>query len=60
MQVTRNRIETMVGPRQWFMGAVSVDAVAAPSGASRLSRSVWCHGPAPGDQAARARGMREA
>src|SRR4030081_122691 len=39
MQVTRNSIETMTGPREWFTGAVYVDSVAAPSGPSRLSAS---------------------
>ena len=39
MQVTRNSIETMPGPSEWFIGAVFVDAVAAPSDPSRLSAS---------------------
>ena len=39
MQVTRNSIETMTGPSEWFTGAVYVDSVAAPSGPSRLSAS---------------------
>ena len=39
MQITRNTVETMVGPREWFTGAVYVDAVAAPSGPSRLQAS---------------------
>ena len=39
MQITRNGVETMAGPSDWFTGAVYVDAVAAPSGASRLSAS---------------------
>ena len=37
MQITRNSIETMPGPSDWFTGTVFVDAVAAPSGQSRLS-----------------------
>ena len=37
MQVTRNSIETMTGPSEWFTGAVYVDSVAAPSGTSRLA-----------------------
>jgi len=37
MQITRNSIETMAGPSDWFTGTVLVDAVAAPSGQSRLS-----------------------
>jgi len=39
MQITRNSTETMAGPSDWFTGAVFVDTVAAPSGASRLSAS---------------------
>lgn len=39
MQVTRNSTETMTGPRDWFTGAVFVDAVAAPSGSSYVSAS---------------------
>jgi quercetin dioxygenase-like cupin family protein len=39
MQITRNSPETMIGPGEWFTGAVFVDAVAAPSGSSRLSAS---------------------
>jgi quercetin dioxygenase-like cupin family protein len=39
VQITRNAIETTVGPSGWFTGAVYVDAVAAPSGPSRLQAS---------------------
>jgi quercetin dioxygenase-like cupin family protein len=39
MQLTRNTTQTMIGPGEWFTGAVYVDAVATPSGASRLSAS---------------------
>jgi len=39
MQITRNSIATNAGPGDWFTGAVFVDTVAAPSGASRLSAS---------------------
>ena len=39
MQITRNTSETAAGPSDWFTGAVYVDTVAAPSGASRLSAS---------------------
>src|SRR5512132_3460904 len=39
MQVTRNVVVTMQGPSDWFTGAVYIDAVAAPSGSSRLSAS---------------------
>jgi quercetin dioxygenase-like cupin family protein len=39
MQLTRNGAETAAGPSEWFTGAVYIDAVAAPTGASRLSAS---------------------
>jgi quercetin dioxygenase-like cupin family protein len=39
MQITKNSVETMIGPIEWFTGAVYVDAVAMPSGQSRLSAS---------------------
>jgi quercetin dioxygenase-like cupin family protein len=39
MQVTRNAVETMAGPSDWFTGAVFVDAVAAPAASSRVSAS---------------------
>src|SRR3982074_1803025 len=39
MQVTRNSINTMAGPSEWFTGTVDIDTVAAPSGGSRLSAS---------------------
>ena len=39
MQITRNGSETASGPRDWFTGAVYVDAVAAPAGGSRVSAS---------------------
>ena len=39
MQITKNSIATMARPSAWFTGAVYVDAVATPSGASRLSAS---------------------
>ena len=39
MQITRNSLETTRGPRDWFTGAVYIDAVAAPSGASHVSAS---------------------
>src|SRR5689334_24153009 len=39
MQITKNAIETMAGPREWFTGTVYIDAVATPSAASRLSAS---------------------
>ena len=37
MEITRNSIETGRGPAEWFTGAVYIDAVATPSGDSRLS-----------------------
>ena len=40
MQITRNTTgETAAGPSEWFTGSVFIDAVAAPSGTSRLSAS---------------------
>jgi quercetin dioxygenase-like cupin family protein len=39
MEITRNSIETMTGPGEWFTGAVYVDAVAAPSHGSRAQAS---------------------
>jgi quercetin dioxygenase-like cupin family protein len=39
VQITKNSVETMAGPSEWFTGAVYVDTVAAPSQGSRLSAS---------------------
>jgi quercetin dioxygenase-like cupin family protein len=39
MQVTRNSIETVSGPGEWFTGSVYIDPVAAPSNESRVSAS---------------------
>ncbi len=39
MQITRNIVETAAGPSEWFTGKVYVDAIANPSGSSRLSAS---------------------
>jgi quercetin dioxygenase-like cupin family protein len=39
MQITRSSIDTTPGPSDWFTGAVFIDALAAPSGQSRLSAS---------------------
>jgi quercetin dioxygenase-like cupin family protein len=39
MLVTRSSIDTTPGPADWFTGSVFIDAVAAPSEASRLSAS---------------------
>jgi quercetin dioxygenase-like cupin family protein len=37
MQITRNTLDTMAAPSEWFTGAVYLDSVAAPSEGSRLS-----------------------
>jgi quercetin dioxygenase-like cupin family protein len=39
VQITRNSVETMTGPSDWFTGAVFVDAVAAPEAPSRVAAS---------------------
>jgi quercetin dioxygenase-like cupin family protein len=39
LEFTRSSIETMRGPSDWFTGAVYIDTVATPSGASRVSAS---------------------
>ena len=39
MQITPSSIATTPGPADWFTGAVYIDAVAAPTGGSRLSAS---------------------
>lgn len=39
MQITRDTNDTAAGPSDWFTGSVYIDAVAAPSGASRVSAS---------------------
>jgi len=39
MQVTKSSVATVPGPSEWFTGNVYIDAVAAPSGPSRLSAS---------------------
>jgi quercetin dioxygenase-like cupin family protein len=39
LQITTNGSETTNGPSDWFTGAVYIDAVAAPSGSSRVSAS---------------------
>ena len=36
MQITRNSIETMTGPSDWFAGTVYIDTLAAPSEPSRV------------------------
>jgi quercetin dioxygenase-like cupin family protein len=39
MQITRNSLETNLGPTDWFTGAVYIDTVATPSRCSRLTAS---------------------
>jgi quercetin dioxygenase-like cupin family protein len=39
MQITRNSLDTIAGPEDWFKGSVYIDTVAAPTGESRLSAS---------------------
>jgi quercetin dioxygenase-like cupin family protein len=39
MQITRNTIATVTGPKEWFTGAVYIDAVAASSGGSPVQAS---------------------
>ena len=39
MKVTRNSVATNQGPSEWFTGTVCIDAIAAPSGGSRLNAS---------------------
>lgn len=39
MQITKNGIDTRKGPGEWFTGNVFIDALAEPSGRSRLSAS---------------------
>jgi hypothetical protein len=46
MQIARNSLDTQAGPSDWFPGAVYIDTVAAPSGASRLSASTVHFAPA--------------
>ena len=37
MQITRNTLDTNLGPSEWFAGSVYLDPVAAPAGSSRVS-----------------------
>jgi quercetin dioxygenase-like cupin family protein len=39
MQITRNSVETVRGPSDWFTGSVYVDTVATPAGSSQISAS---------------------
>jgi quercetin dioxygenase-like cupin family protein len=36
MQITRNSVDTVAGPSEWFTGTVYIDPVATPSEQSRL------------------------
>ena len=40
MEITRSSLDTTPGQSDWFTGAVYIDAVAVPSGESRLSANV--------------------
>ncbi len=37
MQITKNSVETRIGPAEWFTGTVHIDAVAMPTPDSRIS-----------------------
>ena len=39
MQITRNALDSVKGPGDWFTGDVYIDTVAAPGGGSRVSAS---------------------
>lgn len=39
MKITRNTLDTVTGPREWFTGTVCIDTVAAPSDGSRITAS---------------------
>jgi quercetin dioxygenase-like cupin family protein len=39
MQFTRNEVETVAGPTDWFTGQVFIDTVAVPSDGSRSNVS---------------------
>ena len=39
MQVTKNSVTTRPGPKEWFTGAVFIDAVAVPANGSRAQAS---------------------
>ena len=58
MQITRNSLDTAVGPEDWFTGSVYVDAVASPSAASRLARAASTSRPAPAPPGTRTRTAR--
>jgi quercetin dioxygenase-like cupin family protein len=40
MEITRSSLDTQPGPSDWFTGTVYIDAVAAPSGTSRVSSAL--------------------
>jgi quercetin dioxygenase-like cupin family protein len=40
MQITRNSLQTQIGPRDWFTGDVYIDSIAAPTGPSRLGAAL--------------------
>jgi quercetin dioxygenase-like cupin family protein len=40
MEITRSSLDTQAGPNDWFTGSVFLDAVATPSGSSRLSATL--------------------
>jgi quercetin dioxygenase-like cupin family protein len=50
LEITRSSIDTAHGASDWFTGAVYIDAVAAPSGSSRVSAA--CVHFAPGARTA--------
>src|SRR3954464_2314502 len=39
MQITRNSLDTVAGPEDWFTGSVYIDTVAAPADGSRIHAS---------------------
>ena len=53
MRITKNTIETTPGPREWFTGAAYIDAIATPTGPSRVSASSVRLTPGAQDQEAR-------
>jgi quercetin dioxygenase-like cupin family protein len=50
MQITRNSLDTGVGPAEWFTGSVYIDAIATPSAPSRVAAA--CVHFAPGARTA--------
>jgi quercetin dioxygenase-like cupin family protein len=39
MEITRNSLDTVAGPSDWFTGTVYIDTLASPSGGSRINAS---------------------